>query len=243
MKLLEPSAPQYSAERISIKDWAEDARPRERLMASGAKALSPAELLGILVGSGTPKEDAVTLMQRVLDDCNHSLRVLGRKIIKELCAYNGIGPAKAVTILAACELGLRHEMEVYQPEVFDEARAIYQYFYPKLRGAKHEEMHAIFLNKQLGFIRSVRISQGGIDATHFDVRILLREALACDAVHVALCHNHPSGNKQPSTEDCSLTERTYRACRAVDLALIDHIILVDGDFYSFAENRQLIYKL
>lgn len=239
MKLLEPSAPDYHADKTPIKHWDVDLRPRERLMAEGAKALSPAELLAILVGSGSAKEDAVSLMRRLLRDCNESLRTLGRKSIEELCAYNGIGPAKAVTILAACELGARHEVEVYRPEVFNSSQAIYQYFYPKLRGLNHEEVHALFLNKQLGFIRSIRLSQGGLDSSTCDARILLREALACDAVHVVVCHNHPSGHTQPSPADDRITERLFRACQAVDLRLIDHIIIVDGGYYSYADHDRL----
>lgn len=239
MKLLEPSTPIAHPQKEPIKHWAVDERPRERFMAGGRDDLSPAELLAILVGSGSAKEDAVALMRRVLNDCNGSLRLLGRKSIEELCAYNGIGPAKAITILAACELGVRHEREEFRPQLFRSSEDIYHHFYPRLRGRSTEEVHALFLNQQLGFIRSVMISRGGIDASFCDLRVVLREALVCDAVHVALCHNHPSGNKKPSHADDELTQRLAQACRTMQLKLIDHIVLIDGDYYSYADAGKL----
>ena len=239
MKLLEPSAPTQKPQKESIKHWDVDERPRERFMGGNRDTLSPAELLAILVGSGSAKEDAVTLMRRILDDCNGSLRLLGRKSIEELCAYNGIGPAKAITILAACELGVRHEREEFRPQLFHSSEDIYNHFYPRLRGRSTEEVHALYLNQQLGFIRSVMISRGGIDASLCDLRVVLREALVCDAVHVALCHNHPSGNKTPSRADDDLTRRLAQACSTVQLKFIDHIVLIDGNYYSYSDAGKL----
>ena len=191
MKLLEPSSPAFDHPRKkAIHEWDTGDRPREKFMNEGADALSPAELLAILVGSGNDREDAVTLMQRLLDDCRGSLKRLGKRSIEELCAYRGIGPAKAVTVLAACELGARRHTEDADTEQFDCSQKIYRFFYEKLRDAPVEEAHVLLLNNNLRFIRSVQVCRGGIDSTTVDVRIVLREALVSNAVHIALCDNH-----------------------------------------------------
>ena len=213
MKLLEPSSPAFDHPRKkAIHEWDTGDRPREKFMNEGADALSPAELLAILVGSGNDREDAVTLMQRLLDDCRGSLKRLGKRSIEELCAYRGIGPAKAVTILAACELGARRQTEDADTEQFDCSQKIYRFFYEKLRDAPVEEAHVLLLNNNLRFIRSVQ---------------------------VCLCHNHPSGNPQPSRADDHLTDELRRACDAVQLRLIDHIVLADGNYYSYADAGRL----
>lgn len=238
MKLLEPSSPAYPRKK-AIHEWCEDERPREKFMALGGTKLSSAELLAILVGSGNAQEDAVALMQRLLDDCSNSLRILGRRSIEELCAYNGIGPAKAITILAACELGTRHENEQFCPQRFGDAQSIYRYFYKKMRGLSVEEVHALFLNQSLGFIRSVLISKGGLNTSTIDVRVILREALVCDAVHIVVCHNHPSGNSLPSLQDDEVTDKIRQACTTMHLKLLDHLILTDGSYFSYAEKGLL----
>ena len=175
-------------------------------------------------------------MQRLLDDCRGSLKRLGKRSIEELCAYRGIGPAKAVTVLAACELGARRHTEDADTEQFDCSEKIYRYFYEKLRDAPVEEAHILLLNNNLRFIRSVQVCRGGLDTTTVDVRIVLREALVSNAVHVVLCHNHPSGNPQPSRADDELTFELQRACDAVQLRLIDHLVLTDGNYYSYADH-------
>lgn len=238
--LTEPSMPALDAPRKrAIHEWSADERPREKFMTDGGDSLQAAELLAILVGSGNAREDAVTLMQRILADCKGSLRRLGRMSIPELCAYNGIGPAKAVTILAACELGVRHAAEEVDTERLDTSEKIYRFFYPKLRHLAVEEAHVLLLNRNLRFVRSVMIGRGGIDSASVDVRVVLREALVSNAVHVAFCHNHPSGSCRPSPQDDRLTADLKRACEAVRLIFIDHIVLADGCYYSYADEGRL----
>jgi DNA repair protein radC len=239
MKLLEPSAPTLQPQKKSITELDINDRPREKFMTSGGSSLSAAELLAILVGSGNDKENAVTLMQRILSDCNGQLTTLGKRSIEELCAYHGIGPAKAVTILAACELGARRGAEGLQEEQFNCSEKLYRFFYEKLHDLPIEEAHVLLLNHNLRFIRSVMVARGGIDGTTIDIRVILREALVSNAVHIALCHNHPSGYPEPSAADDVITQQLKRACREVDLWFIDHIILADTQYYSYADQNRL----
>lgn len=240
MKLLDPSPVADDRPRKkAIHEWATGDRPREKFMNEGAEALSAAELLAILVGSGNDREDAVSLMERLLSDCRGSLKRLGKRTLEELCAYRGIGPAKAVTILAACEIGARRHSEEVDTEQFDASEKLYAFFYEKLRDTPVEEAHVLLLNQNLRFIRSVCVSRGGIDTATVDVRIVLREALVSNAVHVAFCHNHPSGNPHPSHADDRLTEELRRACDLLTLRFIDHIILADGCYYSYADHGRL----
>lgn len=223
----------------AIHEWEIHERPREKFIEAGGELLSSAELLAILVGSGNDREDAVTLMQRMLDDCRGSLKRLGKRSVEELCAYRGIGEAKAVTILAACELGARRHAEDVDIEQFDNSRKIYDYFYDKLRDLSVEEAHVLLLNQHLRFIRSVLVGRGGINTATVDVRVVLREALVSHAVHVVFCHNHPSGNPYPSAADDRLTADLKKACEAVSLRLIDHIVLSDGHYFSYADKGRL----
>lgn len=223
----------------AICEWDESDRPREKFMVEGSHELRPAELLAILVGSGNAEEDAVTLMQRILDDNKGSLKRVGQLSIPELCRYKGIGPAKAVTILAACELGVRRAMEGVDTERIDTPEKIYHYFYPKLRNLNVEEAHILLLNQRLGLIRSVMIGRGGLDRTMVDVRIVLREAIMGNAPHIALCHNHPSGDCTPSVADNKLTSDLKKACDTVGIKLIDHIVFADGNYYSYCDEGKM----
>lgn len=225
--------------RLRIADWNEADRPREKFEALGANTLSKAELLAILIGSGTPEQSAVELMRHILRDYDDSLVRLGRTSIAELCRYKGVGPAKAITILAACELGRRRESEGVERETMDNAAAIYRYFRQHLTDTSVEEAHALLLDNRLRLIRSVLIARGGLNQTLVDVRVLLREALIHSAVHVVFCHNHPSGCVQPSREDDLLTQRLRTACEAVSLRLIDHLVFADTGYYSYAEAGKL----
>lgn len=225
--------------RMAISSWDEADRPREKFATLGGGALSKAELLAILVGSGSATQSAVELMRQILSDCEDNLNILGRRSIDELCAYHGIGPAKAITILAACELGRRRESEGAERAVFDNAPAIYRYFRRYLADCPHEEAHALLLDNRLRLIRRVLIARGGLDSTTVDLRILLREALLSQAIHVVFCHNHPSGQLHPSEQDDRLTHRIRQGCEAVQLRLIDHLIFTDGGYYSYAERGRL----
>lgn len=226
--------------KLSITDLSMEDRPREKFEAFGASSLSSAELLAILIGSGSQDENAVQLMQRVMNDCQGSLAYLGRKSIAELCKYKGLGPAKAITMLAACELGNRRALENAQnKKVFTTANDIYNYFLPLLRDKSIEESHVLLLKNNLSLICSKLISRGGITGTVVDIRLILKEALLAGATHMALCHNHPSGNANPSRQDDELTKRLAQAAKQVDITLIDHVIVTDGAFYSYSNEGRL----
>lgn len=227
-------------DKLSINQWAEEDRPREKLMRLGAEALSNAELLAILIGSGSPKETAVELMKRVLNGCNNKLNTLGKRTIHELCQYNGIGEAKAITILAACELGKRRQAEkAEERKSLGSASAIYEYMHPKMQDLDTEEAWILLMNQNYKLIKAERISHGGITETAVDVRIIIREALLHNATVVAFCHNHPSNNLRPSNDDNRLTQRIKSACDTMRLYFLDHLIITDGAYYSYHEEGKL----
>ncbi len=225
---------------LSITQWAEEDRPRERLIEHGAQALSSAELLAILIGSGTPQVSAVDLMKQILGDCGNNLNALGKLTLHQLMAYKGIGEAKAVAILAACELGKRRQMEqALERADLSSAQAIYDYMRPRMQDLAVEEAWALLMNHNFRHIATVNIARGGITEAAVDVRLILREALVAGATVVALCHNHPSGNARPSRADDRLTESVKKACEAVRIHLADHVIVTDGQYYSYAEQGRI----
>ena len=223
-------------EKLTINKWAEEDRPREKLRDLGTQALSNAELLAILIGSGSAKESAVSLMQRILNDCNNNLNTLGKRSIRELCEYNGIGEAKAITLLAACELGKRRQRE--KPEErpdLGSPTAIYNYIHPFMQDLDVEEAWIVLMNQNYKLIRAQRISHGGITETAVDIRIIFLEAVLANATILAVCHNHPSGNLTPSRADEELTKSIQRACELMRIHFMDHVIVTDGQYYSFHE--------
>ena len=225
-------------QKLSINQWAEEDRPREKMMRLGAAALSNAELLAILIGSGSQDESAVDLMKRMLADCGNNLNTLGKKTIAELAGgrYKGLGPAKAVTILAACELGKRRQQEkAEERKRLDSAAAIYEYMLPLMQDLAEEEAWVVLMNQNFKLIKPVQLSHGGITETAVDIRLAVKHALLCNATVVALCHNHPSGNARPSGDDDRLTQRMKEACKVMRLHFLDHIIVTDGRYYSYAE--------
>ena len=226
--------------KLTIANWAEEDRPREKLRDLGAEMLSDAELLAILIGSGSTKETAVELMKRILNTCNNNLNTLGKKTIHELCAFNGIGEAKAITILAACELGKRRQREKAEerPDM-GSATAIYNYMHPRMQDLDVEEAWALLMNQNYKLIRAVKISHGGISETAVDVRIIMREAILANATVLAICHNHPSGNNQPSIDDDRLTKRMKQACETMRIYFLDHVIVTDGRYYSYNEQGRI----
>jgi len=223
-------------DKLNINQWAEEDRPREKLMRLGPSALSDAELLAILVGSGSAKEDAVTLMKRILSDCNNNLNTLGKMTIHQLCDYNGIGEAKAITILAACELGKRRQMEVPEerPDLGTATR-IYNHMHPLMQDLDVEEFWLLLMNQNYRLIKKLRISHGGITEVAVDIRIIMREAVLANATILAVCHNHPSGNLRPSQMDNLLTNNLKNACDIMRIHLLDHVIITDGHYYSYHE--------
>ncbi len=225
---------------VKIKDLREEDRPREKMLRLGAEGLTNAELLAILIGSGTPKETSVGLMQRVLNDCNDNLNTLGKLSVRQLCNYRGIGMAKAITILAACELGKRRQSEdAEKRKDLSSAQFIYDYMLPKMQDLDTEEAWILLMNQRYRLIKAERISHGGITETAVDVRIILREALLNNATVVALCHNHPSGNPKPSRDDDQLTSRVKSACETMRIAFLDHLIVTDGNYYSYREQGKI----
>ncbi|MBO5080600.1 MAG: DNA repair protein RadC [Bacteroidaceae bacterium] len=227
-------------ERLTITQWAEEDRPREKMMLHGVSALSNAELLAILIGSGNTEESAVELMRKVLADYSNNLNELGKASIDELCRYKGIGPAKAITILAASELGKRRKEEKVEERVtILSSKDVYECFYPLMCDLPTEECWVLLLNQASKIIDKVKIGAGGLNATAVDVRCILREALLKRASAIALCHNHPSGNIRPSREDDRLTQQVNQASQCMNIRLVDHVILTDGAFYSYADEGRI----
>ena len=225
---------------ITIARWAEEDRPREKLMQNGPGVLSDSELLAILIGSGSTKESAVSLMQRILADCGNNLNTLGKMSLHELMRYNGIGEAKAVTILAACELGKRRHATpaAVRPDL-GSASAAYDYMLPKMQDLDVEEAWVLLMNQRFHLVKAVRLSHGGLSETAVDVRIVMREAILVGATVLTLCHNHPSGNCRPSGDDDRLTQKIRKACETMRIYMADHIIVTDGCYYSYAEEGRL----
>ena len=217
---MEQNTPKSKSDGFAITNWAEEDRPREKLMAHGAAALSDSELLGILIGSGTPKESAVALMQRILGDCDNNLNTLGKRSIHELMQYKGIGEAKAITIVAACE-------------------AVYGFMHPKMQDLDTEEAWVLLMNQRFRLIKAVRLSHGGLSETAVDVRVILREALLANATVLTLVHNHPSGTCRPSGDDDRLTFKLKKACETMRIYMVDHVIVTDGKYFSYAEEGKI----
>ncbi len=228
------------SKELAITRWAEDDRPREKLIAHGVDALSTAELMAILIGSGSTKETAVALMKRLLADCDNSIATLSRMSIDELKRYNGIGEAKAVTILAACELGRRREREAKPPRtILSDPKLIYEHLLLRIRDLDVEEAFVILMNQSFKHIRTIRLSHGGLTETAVDVRLVLKEALMCNATVLALAHNHPSGNVKPSLGDDRVTKQLADACATMRIYFLDHVVVTDGDYYSYRDNGKL----
>ncbi len=227
-------------DKLNINQWAEEDRPREKLMRLGADALSNAELMAILIGSGNTKENAVDLMKKVLNDCNNNLNTLGKMSIQDLCRYNGIGDAKAITILAACELGKRRQME--SPEERPDlgtATRIYNHMHPVLQDKDVEEFWLLLMNQNHRLIKKMCIAHGGISEVSVDIRIIMREAVLANATILAVCHNHPSGNLLPSSMDNDLTDSIKRACNLMRIHFLDHVVITDGAYFSYHESGRL----
>ena len=223
-------------EKLNITQWAKEDRPREKMADLGTEALSNAELLAILIGSGSTDESAVTLMKRVLADCSNNLNTLGKKTIHELMQYKGIGEAKAIAILAACELGKRRQAETPEerPDLGSATR-IYKHMHHLMQDLDVEEFWVLLMNQHYRLIKKVRISHGGITETAVDIRIIIREAVLANATILAVCHNHPSGSLSPSHADDELTKTIQRACELMRIYFMDHVIVTDGQYYSYRE--------
>jgi DNA repair protein RadC len=222
---------------LKITDWAVGDRPREKLILSGTSTLSDAELLAILISSGTKEKSAVDLARELLAIVNNNLNALGKLTIADLKKIHGIGDARAVTIAAALELGRRRKLaetpEIIQIKCSKDVADIFQ---PLLSDLLHEEFWILFLNRSNKVISRMKLSQGGISGTVTDVRLVMKKAIEYLASGIIVCHNHPSGNLNPSESDSKITQKIKEAGNLLDIQLLDHLIISDKDYYSFADN-------
>ncbi len=226
--------------KYSIKQWAKDDRPREKLLLIGAENLSNSELLAIMIHNGSKEKTAVDLAKEVLKLGKDNLGELGKLSVKELTNIKGIGEAKAITITAALELGRRRQATVpLEKKVVNSSIDIASYLQTKLKDYRHEVFAVLFLNRANKINHFEIISEGGITGTIADPRIILRKALQEDAVNMILCHNHPSGSLKPSQADEQLTSKIKEAARFFDIVVLDHIIVSDDGYYSFADEGLL----
>lgn len=225
----------------AIHDWSEDSRPRERLLSVGAGALTNAELLAILIHSGTPQLNAVELMQGVLDSCDNSLDKLGTLTYESLTSFKGIGPAKAITILAACEFGRRRmRKDNVNTLTLDNSRTIFEELLKShFWDMTEEECWLVMLNQSLRLIGMEQIGKGGLTAVNADIRTILRTALQKNATAIVLAHNHPSGRLKPSGVDDKTTFNLREASQLMSIRLLDHIIVHGDQYYSYAEEGRL----
>jgi len=225
---------------IPMRLWAEDDRPREKLLLKGKRALSNAELIAILLGTGTRENSALDLSKRILDDTGGKLKELSRLSVADLTRKKGIGPVKAVTLIAALELANRSGTEESKNKhKVSCSRDVYNIFRPLLHDSSYEEFWILLLNRGNRMIRSICISQGGLAGTVADPKKIFKMALEQYAASVVLCHNHPSGNIKPSESDIRLTQKLKKAGAFLDLPVIDHIIVGEGEYFSFADEGLL----
>ena len=223
-----------------IKNWSEDDRPREKLLSKGRSALSDAELIAILIGSGNREESAVGLSKRILASVANNLSELGKVSIKDLIKFKGIGEAKAISIAAALELGRRRGGgEALSRKHITSSKSIFELMHPLLGDLSHEEFWVIYLNNSNKVLDKLQLSKGGMTGTLVDTRIALKRALEVGAISLALVHNHPSGTLQPSEADKQVTQRLATASKSLDLRVIDHLIITEKGYFSFADEGVL----
>lgn len=224
----------------TIKDWNEEDRPREKLLKRGETALTDAELIAILLVSGNREETAVGLARRILRDVDNSLSALARKSIAEFQQYNGIGTAKAVTLMAALELGRRRRLaQANQKTKIRSSKDVFDRMQPILSDLPHEEFWVIYLNNANVVLHSEKHTQGGLTGTLVDSRIVLKQALLLGAVALILVHNHPSGTLVASQSDKVLTKKMQNAARTLDIKVLDHLIITEKAYFSFADENML----
>ena len=221
---------------FSIKQWNEDDRPREKLVLKGKSALSDAELIAILIGSGNREETAVDLAKRILNSVGNNLNQLAKLNVDNLCTFKGIGEAKAISIITALEVGKRRRLEkALENPLINSSKAVFNIMQPLIADLLHEEFWIIFLNNSNKIIHKQQMSKGGITGTVVDTRIIFKKAIELSAVGVILCHNHPSGKKEPSMADKNLTKKIQSAGKTLDIKVLDHLIITQNDYFSFAD--------
>lgn len=226
-----------SNEKLSIKNWSDKDKPREKLLEKGRQILSDAELLAILIGSGNRNESAIDLCKRILNQSENNLNELAKFSVQDLMKFKGIGEAKAISIIAALEIGRRRKStEVLEKTSINSSKDLYHYIRPELEDLPHEEFWVILLNHQHKIIGKQLIGRGGVSQTTADIKLIFKIALEKLASAIILCHNHPSGNMKPSKSDIVLTEKVKSASEVLTINLLDHIIVGDSTYYSFADN-------
>jgi len=225
-------------QNLNIKAWAEADRPREKLALKGKSVLSDAELVAILIGSGNRNETAVELSKKILASINNDLNQLGKLTIADLIQFNGIGEAKAISIIAALELGRRRKTaEVDKRPKVQSSKDAYNSISPLLSDLPHEEFWVIYLNRNNEILKQENISKGGVSGTIADSKIIFKRAIEALASAMILCHNHPSGNLKPSSADIQLTEKLKEAGKMLDIPILDHLIIGEKDYFSFSDEH------
>lgn len=235
IKPMEPTKQYYP-----IREWAEDDRPREKLLSKGKQSLSDAELIAILMGSGSRNESAVDLAKRILKESKDNLIELSKLSVKDLTKFKGVGEAKAISIIAALELGKRRRrVEALEKQKISSSKDAFEYLTSIFGDSHYETFYILLLNRANKVIKEVQISEGGISGTVADPKKIFKIALENNASSIILCHNHPSGNIQPSEADIQLTKKLKKSGEVLDLPVIDHIILGEENYYSFADENGL----
>lgn len=225
---------------FSIKNWSQDDQPREKLLNKGKAALSDAELVAILIGSGNRTESAVDLSKRILSTVDNNLSELGKLSIKQLMEFKGIGEAKAITIAAALELGRRRRgEEALEKMKITSSNSVFELMQPVIGELHHEEFWIIYLNNSNKVIQKNQLSKGGITGTLVDVRLVLKNALEVSATGLILAHNHPSGTLKPSEADKQITNKLKTAAESLDIKVLDHLIITENAYFSFADEGLL----
>jgi len=225
---------------FSIKNWSQDDQPREKLQYKGKAALSDAELVAILIGSGNRQESAVDLCKRILASTNNNLSALGKLSIKQLMEFKGIGEAKAISIIAALELGRRRRgEEALKKKKITSSSSVFELMQPVIGELQHEEFWIIYVNNSNKVIQKNQLSKGGITGTLVDVRLVLKNALEVGATGLILAHNHPSGTLKPSEADKQITQKLKGAAQSLDIKVLDHLIITEKAYFSFADESLL----
>ncbi len=230
----------FSSKKYSIKEWNKDDRPREKLLTKGKKSLSNAELIAILLGSGSREDNALDLAKSILQTTNNNLNDFSRLSIRDFIEFKGVGPAKAVRLISAFELARRCELEKWPTlSVIGSSRTAFRLLQPEFEGLQHEEFWVLYLNAANKMIAKEQLSKGGLTATLVDRRLIFNKALEVLATGIILCHNHPSGSLTPSRADKNLTKQLIQAGRALDIKIIDHLIISEKEYFSFADSNLL----
>lgn len=225
---------------FSIKNWSDDDKPREKLINKGRSVLSDAELIAILIGSGSRNESAVELSKRILSSVDNNLNELGKLSIQQLMKFKGIGEAKAISIAAALEMGRRRRGEDAQKiEKIGSSQDAFEVLQPIMGELQHEEFWILYLNNSNKILYKAQLSKGGITGTLVDVRLLMKQSLELGAVALILAHNHPSGTLKPSQADKEITQKVKNASESLDIRVLDHLIITHKNYFSFADNQLL----